>query len=162
MLLLLKRIGNKLDITKLASELSVSRETIYTYISFLESTYFIKLISPFTKSKDREISGTKKIYVCDNGIAKYIGDTDEGNLLENAVFNCLRGLGKINYYEKRSGGEIDFIINEKSMALEVKTKGDEMDYLRLKRISEELGLKEHYIITKEFVDKKGFVLASDI
>lgn len=162
LLLLLKRIGTKLDVSKLASELGVSRETIYSYISFLEKTYFIKLISPFTKSIDREVSGTKKIYICDNGIGKYIGKCDDGNLLENAVFNNLNKYGEIRYYERRSGGEIDFVLTEKNIALEVKYKGDEKDYLRLKRIANSLKLKEAYVISKEFLNKNGFVTASDV
>jgi uncharacterized protein len=162
LLLLLKRVGTKLDITKLSNELGVSRETIYSYISFLEKTYFISLISPFTNSIDREVSGTKKIYICDNGIGKYLGNSEEGSLLENAIFNNLRNFGEIKYYERRSGGEVDFILPEKKTAIEVKNKGDEKDYSRLKKIAGDLKLKEFYIITKEFVDKKGFVVASDV
>jgi predicted AAA+ superfamily ATPase len=162
LLLLLKRIGTKLDITKLSSEVGVSRETIYSYISFLEKTYFINLISPLTKSIDREVSGTKKIYICDNGIGKYIGKCEDGNLLENAIFTNVRNYGEIKYYEKRSGGEIDFILSEKDIALEVKNKGDEKDYKKLKRIADSLKLKEFYVITKEFIDKKGFIIALDI
>lgn len=162
LLLLLKRVGTKLDISKLASELGVSRETVYSYISFLENTYFIRLISPFTQSIDREISGTKKVYICDNGIGRYIGKCADGNLLENGVFNNLRSYGEIKYYERRSGGEIDFILVEKKIALEVKHKGDEKDYLRIKRISKDIGLKEAYVISQDFVDKKGFVIAADV
>ncbi len=162
LLLLLKRVGTKLDISKLASELGVSRETIYSYISFLEKTYFISLISPFTRSIDREISGTKKIYICDNGIGKYIGKCEDGNLLENAVFNVLKNFGELNYYEKRSGGEIDFILPEKRIAVEVKNKGDKKDYDKLKIIGKDLRLKEFYVITKDFVDKEGFIIAQDV
>jgi uncharacterized protein len=162
LLLLLKRIGSKLDITKLSSELGVSRETIYSYISFLEKTYFISLISPLTKSIDREVSGTKKVYICDNGIGKHIGKCDDGGLLENAIFINIRKYGEVKYYEKRSGGEIDFILPEKNIAIEVKNKGDEKDYSKLKRIAESLKLKEFYIISKEFIDKKGFIIALDI
>lgn len=162
LLLLLKRVGTKLDISKLSSELGVSRETIYSYISFLEKTYFISLMSPYTKSIDREVSGTKKVYICDNGIGRYIGKCDDGNLLENAVFNNLRNHLEIRYYERRSGGEIDFILPRESIALEVKNKGDEKDYSKLKRMTDSLKLKESYVITKDFVDKKGFILVSDI
>ena len=162
LLLLLKRTGTKLDISKLASELGVTRETIYSYISFLEKTYFINLISPYTKSRDREISGTKKVYICDNGIGRYIGKCEDGNLLENAIFNNLKPYGEIRYYERRSGGEIDFIISEKKVALEIKNKGNEKDYLRLKRITKSLALKEGYVISKEFIDKRGFIIASDM
>lgn len=162
LLLLLKRIGTKLDITKLSSELGVSRETIYSYISFLEKTYFISLISPLTKSIDREVSKTKKIYICDNGIGKYIGKCEDGNLLENSIFANIRSYGEIKYYEKRSGGEIDFILSEKNIALEVKNKGDLKDYTKLKGIANSLKLKEFYVITKEFIDKKGFIMALDV
>lgn len=162
LLLLLKRIGSKLDITKLSSELGVSRETIYSYISFLEKTYFISLISPLTKSIDREVSGTKKVYICDNGIGKHIGKCEDGGILENAIFINIRKYGEVKYYEKRSGGEIDFILPEKNIAIEVKNKGDEKDYSKLKRIAESLKLKEFYIISKEFIDKKGFIIALDI
>ncbi len=40
-LILLQRVGNKLDIRRLASEVGVLRETVYSYLSFLQATYFI-------------------------------------------------------------------------------------------------------------------------
>lgn len=40
-LLLMQRLGSKLDIQKLSIELGASRVTLMDYISFLESTYFI-------------------------------------------------------------------------------------------------------------------------
>ena len=43
-LLLMQRTGSKLDITKISKELSVTRQTLSEYISFLEQTYFIKTI----------------------------------------------------------------------------------------------------------------------
>ncbi|MFH1358716.1 MAG: ATP-binding protein [archaeon] len=165
LLLLLKRIGSKLEITKLSSEIGVTRDTIYSYISFLEKTFFISLISPYTQSIDREISGTKKIYVCDNGIAKHIGKTEEGNLLENAVFNDIKKFGEINYYQKRKGPEIDFILNlenKKKISLEIKQKGNDMDLKKLKKVSRDLKINEFYVVTQKFIDKKGFILASDI
>lgn len=128
----------------------------------MEKTYFISLISPFTRSINREISGTKKIYICDNGIGKYIGKCEDGNLLENALFNVIKNFGELNYYEKRRGGEIDFILPEKRIAVEVKNKGDKKDYDKLKIIGKDLRLKEFYVITKEFVDRKGFIIAQDV
>jgi predicted AAA+ superfamily ATPase len=62
LLLLLQRVGSKLEISKLASEIGISRETVYSYLSFLEGTYFIFLLSPFSRNMDREVSGTKKVY----------------------------------------------------------------------------------------------------
>ena len=41
LLLLMQRVGSKLEISKLSSEIGVSRETVYSYLSFLEGSYFI-------------------------------------------------------------------------------------------------------------------------
>src|SRR3989344_2542490 len=40
-LLLVPRIGSKIDVSKLSSELEVTRETLYNYLAFLERTYII-------------------------------------------------------------------------------------------------------------------------
>ena len=162
LLLLLERIGSKLDISKLSKEIGVSRETVYSYISFLQSTYFIELISPFSKSVDREMSGAKKIYLCDNGIVSQFSRVSEGNLLENAVYRNIKSRGEIRYYQKRSGQEIDFIIPQEKIAVEVKRKGFDKDLKKLKRLADDLELKESYIAAKEFNEKKGFIPALEI
>ncbi len=59
-LLLIPRIASKIDITKISSELSLSHETIYTYLLFLEQTYFVSILPKFSKSLDRQIAGGKK------------------------------------------------------------------------------------------------------
>ncbi|MEZ5199053.1 MAG: ATP-binding protein [Bacteroidales bacterium] len=161
-LLLFQRIGSKLDISKLASALNISRPTVYSYLSFLEQTYFISLITPYSKSVDREISGTRKVYACDTGFVNLFARVDQGNLLENAVFNCIRHFGNVNYYQKRTGTEIDFVLPEISTALEVKTKADQRDIIKLKSLSEKLEHKESYIISKEFVDFKNVISTVDL
>ncbi|MCM8765633.1 MAG: AAA family ATPase, partial [Candidatus Omnitrophica bacterium] len=45
-LLLMQRIGNRLDIHRLSKEIGISRLTLEEYISFLEGIYFIKTIRP--------------------------------------------------------------------------------------------------------------------
>jgi predicted AAA+ superfamily ATPase len=160
-LLLMQRVGSKLDITKLASEAGVSRETVYSFLSFLEGTYFAHFIEPFSRNVDREISGGRKVYLCDNGLLNNFAKISEGSLFENSVFLNLKKYGKINYYQKRIGGGIDFVIDKK-IALEVKTKGTEPDMRRLGKISESLGIKRYYLITKEFDKKANFIPAVEI
>ncbi|MCD4736981.1 MAG: DUF4143 domain-containing protein, partial [Bacteroidales bacterium] len=161
-LLLFQRVGSKLDFTKLASALNISRPTVYSYIAFLEQTYFFSFIAPWSKSVDREVSGTKKVYACDTGFVNLFAKVDEGNLLENAVYNCVRHFGKVNYYQKRSGGEIDFILPELSVALEVKRKADQRDVHKLKVLSAKLGYKESYVVSKDFVDFENTISVIDI
>jgi len=162
LLLLMQRVGSKLEITKLSSELGISRQTIYTYLSFLEGTYFISLISPFSRNVDREISGTKKIYCCDNGILELFSRVSDGAKLENAIFQNLRRFGSISYFQKRSGAEIDFILPVQKTAFEIKKRAIKHDYVKLEKLAGSLSLDKWYVISQEFSNEKGIVLAQDI
>lgn len=160
-LLLSKRVGSKLEITKIASELSLSRETVYSYLSFLESTYFLFLVKPFSRSIDRQVSGASKIYFCDTGLLRWLGNSDEGALFENSVFHNIQIENTVHYYQSRTGGEIDFILN-KHTALEVKIHARDVDVRRLERLKKALKLKQIYLITKNYFDHKKAILAIDV
>lgn len=148
MLLLAKRIGNKLDVQKLATELAVSRITVNEYLAFLAGTYFIFLLPPYSTNKDIEIRGAKKVYFCDSGLANYLGKPDFGSLFENAVYRQLSTKGEIKYYQRKSGAEIDFIVNQS--AWEVKTKASKQDLAKLERVSYSLGIKEKKVASFEY------------
>lgn len=157
-LLLMERGGSKLDINKVASELGISRITLKEYILFLEGTYFIKLIKPFSKNIDTEIRKMPKVYICDSGIVNHFSRINEGSIFENNVFQNLRMRGEVNYYQKKSGLEIDFILN-KEIGIEVKMTSLKSDLARLEKLSKEIGLKEFKIISKNYpsdlIDKKN-------
>lgn len=148
-LLLMQRVGSKIDITKLASELGVSRPTIYDYLGFLENTYFIKLIKPFSRSQDATIRGTGKVYFCDTGLLNNMSSPSAVAIFENNIFQLLRPRGEINYFQTKSGTEIDFIFN-KRIAYEVKIQATAQDLKRLARISQELKIKKHYLIAQKY------------
>lgn len=148
-LLLMQRIGSKVDVQKLSSELGVSRPTLYEYLSFLEDTYFITLVKSYSKNKDAEIRSQEKVYVCDSGLVNNLVQVDEGSLFENNVFNALRSRGPIHYYQKRGGAEVDFILN-KEEAYEVKLTPTHRDEARLRKISNELGMKNFSLVSKNY------------
>jgi predicted AAA+ superfamily ATPase len=160
LLLLMARTGSKLDISRVAAELGTSRETVSSYVAFLEGTYFIFRMDPFTNI-DKTISKAKKIYFCDTGILNVFARIDEGAIFENAVFNNLRQKGKVCYYQRRSGREIDFVLSGET-GLEVKLSGSDKDLKNLRELSGEIKLNEAYVITKDFIDKPGFIPAVDI
>lgn len=160
-LLLANRVGSKIEISKISSEIGISRETVYSYLNFLEKTYFIFLISPFSKSLNGEVRGAKKIYFCDTGLLNYLGIVTEGIVFENAVFQNLKKYGQINYYQKYKGPEIDFILNKK-IALEVKTYGVIGDIKKLSRTVKNLKIKNYYLISKNYLDHPKSILAIDL
>ncbi len=157
MLLLMQRVGAKLDIQKTSKELAISRPTLNEYISFLEGTYFIKRIRPFTKGKDTEIRKMPKVYLCDTGLASHLARLDIGSLFENSVFQNLRLRGELNYYQRKGGSEIDFIL-DKEEAYEVKINPQESDMRRLKVIAVDLDLKAYKIVSKNYCRGSGNVI----
>ena len=148
MRLLALRIGNKLDVTKLASTVGISRPTVMQYLDFLEMTYVIRRI-PAYAGGDKPSALAKKLYFCDNGIAGILANIGEGALFENAIHNQLRWYGKLSYLTKGSEHEIDFIMTRENIpeiALEVKYHPLHSDDQKLKRLSERYLLAESWLI----------------
>ena len=148
MRLLALRIGNKLDVTKLASTVGISRPTVMQYLDFLEMTYVIRRI-PAYAGGDKASALARKLYFCDNGIAGILANIGEGALFENAIHNQLRGYGELAYLTKGNEYEIDFILtreNRPEAALEVKYHPILSDDQKLKRLSAKYGLAESWLV----------------
>lgn len=152
-LLLVPRVGNIIDVTKLSSALGISRPKVYNYLELLTGLFFIKLIPKFSKSFDRSVAGGKKVYFSDTGILNVLGKVNEGQLFENAVANQLSMYGSLSYYNVRNTSEIDFILDDE-LAFEVKIKSSERDLEKLKKLAEKIGIPDHFLISKEFSNTK--------
>ncbi|MCX6160182.1 MAG: ATP-binding protein, partial [Ignavibacteriae bacterium] len=149
-ILLSARTGNILDVSKLSSELGINRVKTYSYLEFLQGIFFIKLISKYSKSIDRSIAGGRKVYFSDNGLLNIFAKISSGQMFENAIANQLLKYGELKYYNVRNTSEIDFILNNET-AFEVKHKGSERDVFALKKICDKIGLKKHFVVSKEYV-----------
>lgn len=162
LLLLLARAGSKLDITRLASEVGVTRSTVYSYLSFLEATYVIFFVSQYGKNIDGVVRGGKKMYVCDNGFLAMFSQVAEGTVLENAVFLNLRSHGLVQFFQSDSGSEVDFVLPEKNVAIEVKRSAQEKDVRRVIRLMHSSSVVEHYVVSQLFSDLPDVILAQDL
>ena len=154
MLLLMQSTGSKLDIQRISRDLKVSRPALYDYLAFLEGTYFIKTIRPFSKGRSTEVRKMPKVYVCDTGLVNHFARLDEGHIFENSIFQNLRVKGDLNYYQRKSGVEIDFILNHKD-AYEVKINPSSSDLRKVKELSNEIGLKNCRMVSRKFSELKG-------
>lgn len=150
-LLLVPRVGNILDITKLSNELGVNRVKVYGYLDLLQGLFFIKLIPRLSKSIDRSVAGGRKVYFTDTGLLNIIGRVNDGQLFENAIANQLGNYGELSYYNKRNITEIDFILN-KEIAFEVKLKSTLADLKKLEKNASTLDLRTYYLVSKNFSD----------
>ena len=149
--LLMERIGSTLEYSRLATELGVSRQTILNYIDFLENTYFITRIRPFHRNLNLEIRKIPKCYLCDTGLARHFSRASEGALFENTIFNQLRPKGELNFYRRKSGSEIDFLLN-KQIAYEVKLSPSPSDLTKVKILCGALGYKDFHTISRRYTE----------
>lgn len=149
MVLLMQRTGTKLDVLKISKELGVSRPTVNEYISFLHDTFFIKTVPPFSQGRETEIRKTPKVYACDSGLLNRFAGLDPGRLFENSVFQNLVSMGDVRYYQRKSGVEIDFILDKKH-AFEVKLSPDQTDLNRLSTLAADLRFKNYSIVSKKY------------
>lgn len=156
LLLLVPRVGSLLDVTRLSSEMGVSRVKVYSYLEFLQGTFVIRLLDRFAKGVDKTVAGGKKVYFSDTGLLNIIGNVNDAQLLENGVVNQMEKYGKISFYHKRNTEEIDLIVDNK-VALEIKSKGVNRDLVKLQKIATKIGIAETFVISKEFIDRSGFV-----
>ncbi|MFN4084166.1 MAG: ATP-binding protein [Bacteroidia bacterium] len=150
------RVGSKVDYTKLGSICGIHRQKLAGYIQLFEHTYFIYLVKPFTKNIDKEISTQPKVYFADTGILNELAGVQisSGQLFENAIATQLKPLGELQYYQKKSGQEIDFIFKSQT-AIEVKETATPQDEKLLKQRANALGLKKKILVSR-FVPPNNF------
>jgi len=144
---LASRAGNKVDYTKLSSVTGINRQKISSYIGLFEFTYLIYQVAPFTKNIDKEISRQTKLYFADTGILNILAGAQlsSGQVFENAIAAQLKNLGTIQYYQKKTGLEIDFIFNEDT-ALEVKETPVQQDKQAVEQRASDIDIRKFFVV----------------
>lgn len=109
--------GSLISINKIYNEmkslgLSISRNSVYEYISYLEDSYTIFSLKLFTRNIREQQRNPQKYFTLDTGLRMAMTiSKDKGKLLESIVFLHLRRYtDKIYYY--LSGQEVDFIVEK--------------------------------------------------
>lgn len=148
-ILLAENTGSLLNLNRISKELGIYRATLDNWLSFLQATYLVYLVPPYSKKHRVSSRKAKKVYFADWALASKLAEITAGQRLENCVHHLLKLKGQVSYYRKRSGAEIDFILNKKT-AFEVKRKALKTDETKLKHLSSELELENYYLISEKF------------
>ncbi len=94
-----------------------NRERIGEYLRWLEDAYLVYPAGVRTDSAAVRQTNPDKYYLADTGLIRAMtpkNDAERGWLLENLVFMELRrGFNRIEYYNTRSGGEVDFFVTDR-------------------------------------------------
>lgn len=124
-LLLPSRIGAPLSINSLRQELSVSFNTVSSWISILERLYICYRLSPYHDKIARSLRKEQKLYLWDwsqvPDPAARFENMVAGHLLKNVhAWNDL-GYGdfELHYWRSKQKEEVDFVITNKRKAIAV-------------------------------------------
>lgn len=120
---LLHNFGRKVSVRAMSGvlrqlALPCDRESLGNYLSYFADSYFAYPVPLRTDSLVVRRTNPDKYYLVDTGMIgalKAKNDAEKGFLLENAVFMALRrGFNKIEYYNTKKGGEVDFFVTDKA------------------------------------------------
>ncbi|MBW2700020.1 MAG: ATP-binding protein [Deltaproteobacteria bacterium] len=130
-----RQVGSLVNVSEWAQILSVSRETVYSYLEILSSAHILELVRPFAGGKRSELTKSAKVFWIDLGLRNRLlanfqpldQRQDRGPLLENWVYTeiikSIPTLAEVFFWRSTSGAEVDFVIRNANQlaALEVKS-----------------------------------------
>lgn len=122
--------GQLLNVVQLGNTCDLAGSTIRHYLTILEATYIIKLVTPFSTSAKVEVAKTPKIFFYDTGLLQMLWlqklqTQNVGNLFETSIFTELVkkfGVENINFWRNKNQNEIDFILQTPGSILPVEVK----------------------------------------
>ena len=160
-----RRISIRSIYNSLSSIITVSKNTVYEYFSYLEDVGFVLPIRKF--SEKESLRSVAKLYVVDNGFPTIYGLKDLGHRMENVVaIEILRKkhyfnpLINVYYWLDRQQREVDFVVTEGFSVKELIQVCYDVDDLNTKKrevkallnASKETGCKNLYVITWDYDD----------
>lgn len=94
----------------------VGKSTVDNYLSYIETSYFMKELFIYNPSVINQLQYARKVYFIDTGFMTALStkfSRNTGRLFENAVFNKLSQENQtLYYYKDDKGNEVDFAILE--------------------------------------------------
>jgi uncharacterized protein len=122
--MLLGNHGSLLNQNKLANSLGITMPTVKRYLSYLESAYFIRFLSPWHANISKRLVKTPKVFFRDTGVLHVIasifnmnqlignqiaGASWEGYVIQQILANLPQGTQPY-FYRTKEGSELDLIL----------------------------------------------------
>ncbi|MHB8860079.1 MAG: ATP-binding protein [Thermoleophilia bacterium] len=126
------RTGQILSYSEVSRDLGVSVNTIKKYLKFLEISYQVHLLQPYSDNISSRLVKSPKIYWLDTGLARVLSERfnpGDGPLYETFIageivkwLSWMEEPPKFGYFRTSAGAEVDFVIwtNETIIAIEAK------------------------------------------
>ena len=153
---------HKIYLTLKSKGIKISKNTLYSYLSILEESFFAFFVPKFEYSIRKKEFSINKAYLCDIGFSKLVEITkDKGNKIENIVFLELKRrsgpITEISYWKNQQKEEVDFVVKEGKVKklIQVCYKIDDIDTKKrelraLIKASKELKCRNLLVITGNY------------
>lgn len=173
------RIGNLININEISKITMLPYRKCEEYLNLLEQMYIVKLISPLSTNKRKEITKMKKLYFLDIGLRNMIYNSfndieirgDNGNLYENFVFlEILKSIEKfymVYFYRTKDGSEIDFIVDKLGEIIPIEVKFQEfnkpilikslVNFMNIRNLSTSYIINRNYYNIIKINDNKSII-----
>lgn len=134
------RHGQLLDISGLANDCGIARQTVYDWLSILEASFLIFRLAPYHKNMSKRLIKSPKLYFYDSGLVCALLNIESAEQLQThylrgAIFEGYviseiikhrynQGLEPhVYFWREKSGIEIDCIVEQanRQIAIEVKS-----------------------------------------
>jgi len=154
----LKQSGGLLEVTRTASALGISRQTVEAHLRALEVTQAITIVRPFHGGGQKELVKTPKLYGFDTGFVSFargwdpLRPEDYGILWEHVVLEYLQAHAHawpVQYWRDAAGREVDFVLSrtrDQVDAIECKWSPTHFDATALKAFRTYYPKGTNYII----------------
>ena len=160
--LLLANSGKEYSVNKIFNNLksqglSISKDSLYKYVNYLQDAFILFSVNNFTESIAKTTA--RKAYTIDQGLSSMVSfalSEDKGRLLESIVFLELRRRYEEIFYFKNKN-ECDFIIKEKNnitkclqVCFHISEENKQREVAGLKEAMDRFELKKGKILTWDF------------
>lgn len=125
------RLGQLVNQTEMARDLSLKQPTVHRYLNLLETSYLLIRLPAYAVNRTKRLLKSPKLYWGDVGLAMHLSGMTEptGAHLENLilldllVWQCGRLLNtEILYWRTTTGEEVDLVIETEGKVLPIEIK----------------------------------------
>ena len=154
--------GELLNYTNVSREVGVSAKVVRGYFEILEDTLIGFRIQPWSKSQKRRLVETEKFYLFDVGLSNFLvkrkpfpGSPEFGKSFEHYILMELLAYKAyrqpemdICFWRTLQKQEVDFILNDKELALEIKSNKVHLtDLKHMATLSEDGPIKNRIVVS---------------
>jgi predicted AAA+ superfamily ATPase len=141
--LLAGRIGQPFNATSLSNDVGVSAKTIKEWLSVLEASYIVFILSPYFQNIGKQVTKMPKVYFYDTGLLCCLLDLGiakelethylTGSIFENFIIADIqkelmnrKSPDRLFFFREKNGHEVDLLIKrgETFISIEIKKAGN--------------------------------------